>query len=326
MLQKLSLIFAFVLLSGSSPAQAFVVFQDPSDSGVNPGAPATVATDGTQMTLHLYVQHGSTLSDPNRACSGNPSPGADEFCGWDLRLQATGAMSLISFTPESVPPAPDSVVSGLTPGVQGELRANGGEPIAGQILSWPWGDLIVSATGPGTVEVMGTDSSFVTGQLTLGAVPSSVVALAGSDCASFGGDTDGDLICDDGPGDFCTGGASTSCKDNCKFIPNPNQEDAGGVSSGPPDGVGDACQCGDVTGDGLVNGTDSTFITRNSLDLFAPLFNVPGNCDVTGDGFCNGTDATFVTREALGLFAPLFGNDCPNFTNSCVADDDGNCP
>jgi hypothetical protein len=30
-------------------------------------------------------------------------------------------------------------------------------------------------------------------------------------------------------------------------------------------------------GDGMVNGTDSTFITRTALDLFAPLFNLPGN-------------------------------------------------
>jgi hypothetical protein len=112
------------------------------------------------------------------------------------------------------------------------------------------------------------------------------------DCAPHGGDTDGDGLCDDGPGDFCTGGANTGCKDNCKFISNPNQEDRGGLPNpGGPDGKGDACQCGDVTGDGNVNGTDATFITRKALDLFSPLF----------------------------------GDNCPNYTNSCTVDEKGNC-
>jgi hypothetical protein len=113
----------------------------------------------------------------------------------------------------------------------------------------------------------------------------------GSACDGLGGDLDGDGICDEGPGDFCTGGENTNCKDNCPYIYNPNQEDTGSVASDPPDGVGDACQCGDVTGDGL----------------------------------CNGADATFVTRQALGLLSPGFANNCPNYTNSCEVDADGNC-
>jgi hypothetical protein len=144
-------------------------------------------------------------------------------------------------------------------------------------------------------------------------------------CEGLGGDTDCDGICDDGPGDFCTGGETMNCKDNCPYIHNPDQEDSGGVGAEGPDGIGTACQCGDVTGDGICNGTDATFITRQALDLLSPLFNVPGNCDVTGDGICNGTDATFITRKALGLFSPLFGNHCANYTGSCEVDASGNC-
>jgi hypothetical protein len=70
---------------------------------------------------------------------------------------------------------------------------------------------------------------------------------------------------------------------------------------------------------------DATCITRDSLNLFCPLLNVPGNCDVTGDGNCNSTDATFIRRKALGLFSPLWGNNCPNFTISCEIDASGNC-
>ena len=69
--------------------------------------------------------------------------------------------------------------------------------------------------------------------------------------------------------------------DNCPFTPNVNQMDVGGLGYAGPDGIGDACQCGDVTGDGVVNSTDATFIKRQSLFLSAPLFNVPGNCDAS---------------------------------------------
>ncbi len=45
-----------------------------------------------------------------------------------------------------------------------------------------------------------------------------------------------------------------------------------------PDGIGNACQCGDVTGNGV----------------------------------CNGQDANAVQRIALGQPSPTFGQHCPN--------------
>ena len=102
-------------------------------------------------------------------------------------------------------------------------------------------------------------------------------------------------------------------QDNCPFAANAGQEDFGGVGSGSPsDGIGNACQCGDVTGDGYVTGSDATFIKRWALGLSAPLFLVPGNCDVTGEGNCTGSDGTFVKLAALGFTAPLFGQNCEN--------------
>ena len=78
--------------------------------------------------------------------------------------------------------------------------------------------------------------------------------------------------------------------DNCPFLANASQADNGGLGfSTTPDGIGNACQCGDVTGEGQVNDTDAAFIKRHALGLAAPLFLVPNNCDVTGDGLCNGT-------------------------------------
>ena len=101
--------------------------------------------------------------------------------------------------------------------------------------------------------------------------------------------------------------------DNCPFAANASQIDSGGLGFGTTsDGIGDACQCGDVTGEGQVNDTDAAFIKRKALSLSAPLFIVPNNCDVTGDGQCNGTDATLIRHAAAGTINPLFGQHCPN--------------
>ncbi len=101
--------------------------------------------------------------------------------------------------------------------------------------------------------------------------------------------------------------------DNCPFVVNPDQLDSGSLGFDiTADGIGNACQCGDVTGEGQVNDTDAAFIKRYALGLAAPLFLVPNNCDVTGEGICNGTDASYIRQAAAGFVNPNFGQNCPN--------------
>ena len=86
-----------------------------------------------------------------------------------------------------------------------------------------------------------------------------------------------------------------------------------GIASGTPDGIGDACQCGDVTGNGIVNDQDASAILRHGLGLASnPTFRVPGNCDVTGNGLCDGQDGNFTRGAALGVESLLFGQSCHN--------------
>ncbi len=102
--------------------------------------------------------------------------------------------------------------------------------------------------------------------------------------------------------------------DNCPHRVNPGQEDNGGIGSGSsPDGIGDACQCGDVTGDGEVTGQDAQVAKRRGLDRTSPLFRVPGNCDVTGNGWCNGQDGKMILRALQGVQPnPLVAQKCQN--------------
>ena len=107
--------------------------------------------------------------------------------------------------------------------------------------------------------------------------------------------------------------------DNCQFAANPGQQDSGGIATATSDGIGDACQCGDVTGNGIVNGQDANTIKRHGLGQEPnPNFAVPGNCDVTGNGLCNGQDANNVKRAALGQPGPLFGQNCHNATGEPI--------
>ena len=108
--------------------------------------------------------------------------------------------------------------------------------------------------------------------------------------------------------------------DNCPFVANPGQEDTGGLATSTPDGIGNACQCGDVTGNGIVNGQDANVIQRHGIDKSQsnPLFLVPGNCDVSGNDQCNGQDANAVKRAALGQSSPTFGQHCHNATGAPI--------
>jgi len=139
------------------------------------------------------------------------------------------------------------------------------------------------------------------------------LARAGLIAAGTDGDADGDGIADAG--------------DNCALSPNPLQEDSGGVASSAPDGIGDACQCGDVSGNGMVNGQDANAIRRHGLGADPnPTFRVLFHCDVSGNGSCDGQDGNAVTRASLGLSPnPLFRNGCASYTGarSILIDTDG---
>jgi dockerin type I repeat protein len=109
--------------------------------------------------------------------------------------------------------------------------------------------------------------------------------------------------------------------DSCPFVANPGQEDTGGLNTSEPDGIGNACQCGDVTGNGIVNGQDANAISRHGLGQSNPTFAVAGNCDVSGNGSCNGQDGNAVKRAALGVGLasnPLYGQRCHNAVGTPV--------
>ena len=80
-----------------------------------------------------------------------------------------------------------------------------------------------------------------------------------------------------------------AASDSCPHAYNPDQLDAGGIGeASSPDGIGNACQCGDVDGTGSVTMDDGYAILTQGFSL-SPLA-MPDLCDVNGDGLCDPND------------------------------------
>ncbi len=98
----------------------------------------------------------------------------------------------------------------------------------------------------------------------------------------------------------CTGGSTSACRDNCRLIADMSQADVGGVgAAAAPDGIGDRCQCGDVSGNGRVTTADATLITRSLLVPPTATLAQPQLCNVGGSSACTTADAVIATRSLL---------------------------
>ncbi|HXX49025.1 MAG TPA: thrombospondin type 3 repeat-containing protein, partial [Myxococcota bacterium] len=102
-------------------------------------------------------------------------------------------------------------------------------------------------------------------------------------------------------------------QDNCPFEKNPRQRDGGSFASKVPDGIGDACQCGDLSGDGIVDAADVAayrkFLTRNPFDPSAAA----RKCKVAPDGGpCSILDVVVLERalDPRHLLGPQVNQVC----------------
>jgi hypothetical protein len=99
--------------------------------------------------------------------------------------------------------------------------------------------------------------------------------------------------------------------DTCPHLANSDQSDVGGVGAGsPPDGVGDACQCGDVSGDGRVTVADAVTISRSLLVPATATLARPELCDVGGSAGCSASDAVILRRALLSPPTATIGPSC----------------
>ncbi|MFI5317479.1 MAG: hypothetical protein ACHQ6T_17395, partial [Myxococcota bacterium] len=127
------------------------------------------------------------------------------------------------------------------------------------------------------------------------------------------GDTCSAGVCSGLPAPDGDGDGTCNLGDNCPYVANPTQADDGTVGSAIPDGIGDACQCGDVTGEGVVDASD-VFSYRSHLANPAGLPFVGAaavKCSVAGaiSTDCDILDVVVMQRALLGQ-APGIGQVC----------------
>jgi para-nitrobenzyl esterase len=102
----------------------------------------------------------------------------------------------------------------------------------------------------------------------------------------------------------------TNERDNCPFATNSNQADSGAIASTTADGIGDACQCGDTSNDGVVDAQDVALL-RSSLAAIAPLSPLAAaKCNVEShSAACDVVDVAVIRRN-LALHAPAIQQVC----------------
>jgi len=244
-----------VALMPASGRAAVTVFQDPTNAGTPGAPPVNIPIGGAAVALNVFYQTGSTASTPAVVCLSGTG---DEVCGWDVYLATTGGVILQSFTPDTGPGS--DVVAAISGNV---LRANGGNPINGELGTHRIGQLTVTASSAGTVTVSG--NLYVTASLA-----AATVTPGASLATTSAGDADGDGVPD--------------ATDNCPTVPNPGspQADADG------DGVGDACDNCVNASNPRVPGGPTAFLLANTWATLSG-----DQRDDDHDGFGNVCDADF---------------------------------
>ena len=133
----------------------------------------------------------------------------------------------------------------------------------------------------------------------------------------FDPDSDNDNICD---GSGIGGGACSAGPDLCPYAPNGVETDSGGIDTGTPDGIGDGCQCGDVTDNGIADATDLQVIRE--FILGSPLSDtfVGARCNLVGPGAGDGSGSDCDVGDAFLLDRLLEGAAVEiRFDNACDA-------
>lgn len=322
---------ALVLLASHALAEVPVLYHSPADDGVR--SASTPVEPGTPaVTLFLYLDAGPASSSGGAPCVDGEG---DELCGWKIDLRVSGSATIAAFLPD---PAQDVVANVTASG----LRATGGDAVDGEIgpirlgalqLDVPVQDWSLSVVGGQAI-----DASFSLVALEPSTVavpePRGLPGLVASVAALFGLARGRPRVRGRGCGRRTRGGRAPEiglsvlllaasgavaqdldadgvpdASDNCVYTANPLQEDGGGLQTARPDGIGDACQCGDLNADGRIDLLDAARYQR-ALAGVEPVSLDEGRCSVVGGRLdCEPNDRR-VLREALVGIPPGITQVC----------------
>jgi hypothetical protein len=243
--------------------------------------PDTDVLSGVAKASDGLLVSGYSISLPER------DGGSGENQIWVMKLPFTGKLDLL--------PSVGMTSRYVEPGIHDTSADPGVTPQAAVSLDAPF--VVFDATVDSNVtpaSVLGAASAYCVEKLTEAGRVSSLDA-----CLE---DADADGVDDS--------------VDNCPQVANADQTDTGGVGTGsPPDGIGDACQCGDVNGDGFVTLTDAVTVTRAQLVPSTAAMARPDLCDVGGAPSpatqdCTLADAVVLRRAQLAPPTATIAQTC----------------
>ena len=304
-----------------------VLYHSPGDDGLAPGGVPSLPGAPTEA-LYLYLDAGAVASATGTPCEDGEG---DEVCAWEFQLLTSGAAAIQTFTPD----AQQEVVwkAGTA-----EFSATGGDATLGELGPIRLGELLVDVSGSGWTLELAVGSAVDAG-FALVALPPAVLAvpepapglqrlaalallgvlvrLRGRALPGRGSARRALLVAlagglltalSAGAQDSDSDGVPDS-SDNCVFVPNPGQEDVGGLYGPPPDGIGDVCQCGDLDSDGQVDLLDAAIYQRDLAGLLPEASN-PDSCSTIGGRLdCEPNDEQAL-REALVGIEPGVAQVC----------------
>ena len=299
-----------------------VVLFNSATGAVSPGAAPNfyIATTGYAGPPALNLALEGQTQTPDYPYWGTPYQLGNTS---PLTLSCAGALALDS-------PSGSSVASPYPPFPVGETGVSFGP-------GYPWAvpSLCSSLIPQPGFKVSGTGVATLTAFLKSLVLLSPTLSATGPAWAPLdwkleeATDTDADGVPDafDDPNDFDKDGVANA-SDNCPYTQNVNQADSGKLGGAGADGIGDACQCGDIDNNGQVTSADVTQLKRAILGL-SPLNSIGGiiygqpvpgvpilnKCNVaattagTALSECTSADATVIQRALLGL-APGIVQGC----------------
>jgi len=302
-----------LLMPGAARAGIAHVYHSPADDGVAPTS-VPIEIGGPLVTLFLYIDAGATATTTGTPCVDGDG---DELCAFEFRLQAGGDAAIEAFVPD---PGVDVVQRTSA----NDFAVVGGDAVDGTPGPIRVGALDLTVGSPAWSVVLGSGTSVDAG-FTLTPIDATTLAapepsgpapgalavllllsfarrrrrgmmlpmLVGVATILVGGanpaaaqDADGDGVPD--------------ASDNCIHTANAEQLDVGGLGGFIADGIGDACQCGDLNDDGSVDLLDAALYQRGLAGV-TPTALPEDKCSVIGGRVdCEPNDRQTLREAIIG--------------------------